>query len=261
MFNSKTPLKVIVLILILSLALSACGGNNAPANNDAGNNNNAKDSNNNGSSAGGDDGGMDMELSGDFHLDPALLTEDDTASLEASAYLYEGLVRMDGGEIVPGIASSWKVSDDGLTYEFTLRPNAVFSDGTQVTADVVHANFYRWFDPANALHGDSAGYAAWQQYFLGFLGEYNEDGLPTSLFDGAEKVDSLTVLLHLNEPVDNLLEILSMPQFSMVSPSALAAGGFGMSADSVLGSGQYVIVDWSGDTLSLAPSDTYWGNQ
>ena len=53
----------------------------------------------------------------------------------------EGLVRNTGGDIQPGIAESWDISDDGLTYTFHLRDDAVWSDGEPVTA----ANFeYSW---------------------------------------------------------------------------------------------------------------------
>jgi ABC-type transport system substrate-binding protein len=53
---------------------------------------------------------------------------------------------------------------------FTLRPNAVFSDGTQITPDIVAENFNRWFDPKSPLRG-SGDYATWGRIFLGFLGE------------------------------------------------------------------------------------------
>ena len=53
----------------------------------------------------------------------------------------EGLVRNTGGDIQPGIAESWDISDDGLMYTFHLRDDAVWSDGEPVTA----ANFeYSW---------------------------------------------------------------------------------------------------------------------
>ncbi len=49
--------------------------------------------------------------------------------------LYEGLVVYDAkAQIVPGVAESWTVSDDGLTYTFKLRGNAKWSNGDPVTA-------------------------------------------------------------------------------------------------------------------------------
>ena len=49
--------------------------------------------------------------------------------------MYEGLTKLDKDlKIVPGAAESWKVSEDGKTYTFTLRPNLKFSDGSPLTA-------------------------------------------------------------------------------------------------------------------------------
>src|SRR5690349_11365910 len=71
-------------------------------------------------------------ISRDLFLDPALTQDAD--SLKISQYLYEGLVVLDGsGNPQPGLAESWVISDDQLDYIFTLRPGAVFSDGTAIT--------------------------------------------------------------------------------------------------------------------------------
>lgn len=53
--------------------------------------------------------------------------------------VYDPLVRVSGNppEIQPGLASEWALSDDGLTYTFTLDPDAVFHDGSSVTAEDV----------------------------------------------------------------------------------------------------------------------------
>src|SRR5689334_22920402 len=52
-------------------------------------------------------------------------------------------------EFVPGLAASWKVSPDGLTYTFVLRQDVKFHDGTPFNADAVKANLIRVVDPAN----------------------------------------------------------------------------------------------------------------
>ncbi len=65
------------------------------------------------------------------------------------AELFEGLVTRNAkGELIPGVASSWSVSDDGLVYTFMLRPDARWSNGDEVTAhDFVFA-FRRLLAPA-----------------------------------------------------------------------------------------------------------------
>ncbi|PQO23981.1 hypothetical protein C2I36_05115 [Rhodobacteraceae bacterium WD3A24] len=58
--------------------------------------------------------------------------------------VYEGLLRAElDGTLVPVLATEWTASDDGLTYDFTLRDGATFSDGTPVTAEDVVASFER----------------------------------------------------------------------------------------------------------------------
>lgn len=268
MKNRKKILFLMSIILVLVL-LTACG-------NDGG------ETNGNDNTSGNNDGppatqapeptdvvideptGDDLTLSGQIFLDPAFLTLDDEDSLLISFYIYEGLVRkLSDGSIVPGIAREWEVAEDGLSMKFSLRSNAVFSDGTQISADIVLENFNRWFDPEHDLHGDNNSfYLAWIEYFIDFRNEVDDEGNPLSLFDGIEKVDTLTVLLHVNEPMteDDFLEILSSPHFSILNPAALGER-YSISADLVVGSGPYVISDWSAGSLTLSPSDSYWGVQ
>ncbi|MFN3527373.1 MAG: ABC transporter substrate-binding protein, partial [Paracoccus sp. (in: a-proteobacteria)] len=66
-------------------------------------------------------------------LDPAKNT--DVEGSDALRSLFEGLMNEDAtGEMIPGVAESYEVSDDQLTYTFTLR-EANWSDGTPVTAE------------------------------------------------------------------------------------------------------------------------------
>lgn len=273
----KTPI-VLILIVVAGLVLAACGGTDVvnDAANSTTNNSTAVNSSADDSASSSDDGAandavvvddagpsvmdMDAVLAAGAVLDPALAADDDTAVLMASSYLYDTLVVSDGGTIGEGLAIEWDVSDDGLTYTFTLRADAVFSDGTPVNTDIVVANFMRWFDPEHDLHGDSAGYQAWVMYFDDFLVKDLPEGeAPPSKFDGIEKVDNLVFLLHLNEEMEDFYEIIAMPQFSILNPAALTASNYGTDAGSVVGSGAYVIDTWSGDSLVLVPSAGFWG--
>lgn len=258
---SKSAL-ILALVLLMG-ALAACGGtqdqggntNQPAADNSGGNDGTQPDS------AGG---AMEMSIAGDVHLDPAVVALDDEGSLLVSSYLYEGLLRPeDGGGVAPGIAFEYQVSDDGLTYEFSLRADAVFSNGDPINADVVMDNFNRWFDPEHRLHGDtSANYQAWLECFGDFRGAVDEEGNPTSLFDGIEKVDNLTVLIHLNEPMDNFLVLVAQPPFSILNPATLEAEGaaYGTMDGSVVSSGPYELAEWTADGLTLTPSASYWGD-
>ncbi len=62
--------------------------------------------------------------------------------------LFEGLItEAANGDLVPGVAQSWTVSDDGLNYTFTLRNNAKWSNGDTVTANDFVYSWRRIVDP------------------------------------------------------------------------------------------------------------------
>jgi peptide/nickel transport system substrate-binding protein len=185
----------------------------------------------------------------DFELDPANATGDNTRT--AVGYLYEGLVKMEGEEVAGVLAESWSVSDDGLDYIFNLRPGVSFHDATPLNADAVVANFNRWFDPASPLRG-AGEFAAWASAFGGFKGEATEDGKTRSQYDGIEKVNELTVLVHLNTPDPEFLGKIADPAFSIVSPAILSAGG------NDGGTGMYKFASQTGSTVTLEPFAGYW---
>jgi peptide/nickel transport system substrate-binding protein len=197
----------------------------------------------------GDDGGTGAGLLpfGDFTLDPANATSDSVREL--LGYMYEGLVRLDGDNVMGALAASYTVSEDGLDYIFNLRPGVTFHDGTALDADAVVANFHRWFDPQNPNRG-SGEYAAWLAAFGGFKGDMTEEGLPLSSYDGIEKVNDFTVLVHLNTPDPEFLTKMADVAFAIVSPGAFN-GEDG-------GSGPYRFGGISGSTLTLEPFPGYW---
>ncbi len=81
------------------------------------------------------------------NLNPILLT--DGGSGEVSQFIYSGLFEVDpmNGVAVPGL-TSWEISEDGMTYTFTIREGAVWSDGTPITSADVEFSY-------NAIINDS----------------------------------------------------------------------------------------------------------
>ncbi|MBM3151796.1 MAG: hypothetical protein FJZ96_06275 [Chloroflexi bacterium] len=192
-------------------------------------------------------------------FDPALQTDAD--ALLVCGLIYDGLTSLDTtGQPLASLAVSWTVSDDQLDYIFTLQPNVTFSSGAPFNADAVIDNFTRWFDPASPLHGDGA-YAGWKQYFLDFKGELDANQVPISQFDGIEKVDDLTVLIHLNRPEPELLTFLAQPYFLIVDPALLASSGaeYGTGPESISGTGAYLLAEWGDAGILLQPNPAYWG--
>lgn len=255
-----SPIRTLFFVMILiALALTACapsdlgggaGGNGSqatPLPNPQTNSGQAADS--------GQPAATDMSIAKDILLDPANATDAD--SLFVLGYLYEGLVKLEADGISPALAESWSVSDDGLDYIFTLRQNVTFHDGTPFNADAVIANFTRWFDKESPAHG-TGEYAAWASIFGGFKGEIGDGNAPKSNFDGAEKVDDYTVLIHLTKPDENFLAKLVNPAFSMVSPAAFSADYFGTSLGIEAGTGPYKLTTWGDSGLTLEPFAAYW---
>ena len=66
---------------------------------------------------------------------PTIFTPGQNSNYQAAYYLanfYETLVNYQEGKIVPGLAESWSVSDNGLVYTFTLKKGVKFSDGADL---------------------------------------------------------------------------------------------------------------------------------
>ncbi|MCL5781838.1 MAG: ABC transporter substrate-binding protein [Patescibacteria group bacterium] len=66
-------------------------------------------------------------------VNPVLAVTD--VDKDIASLTYSGLLKYQNGKLVPDIADSYSVSDDGLTYDFKLKPNVYFHDGIRLTAD------------------------------------------------------------------------------------------------------------------------------
>lgn len=197
-------------------------------------------------------------VSSSLRLDPA--TAEDTDSLSVSALVYDGLVRLDsGGNLQPALAIQWTVSADKLDYILVLRQGVSFHSGTPFNADAVLANFNRWFDPEDAAHGDRT-YHGWLRFFLGYKGEVDPQGVSISPFDGIEKVDNNTVLIHLNRPEPDFLKGLAQPYFAILDPLILASesDAAGSTTATSSGTGPYILSAWTDAGLVLIPNSGYW---
>jgi peptide/nickel transport system substrate-binding protein len=168
---------------------------------------------------------------------------------EVAPYVYETLFDANGEPVLA--FGETTVSEDGLEYSISLRPGVAFHNGKPFNADAVIANFNRWFDPEDPLRG-SGSFDAWVAAFGGFKGELGEGGKPKSMYDGIEKVDELTIMIHLNTPDESFLSKLSDSAFVIVSPDALAAG----SMDG--GTGPYMVDETTDSGYMLEPNENYW---
>ena len=136
-------------------------------------------------------------------LDPQKGT--DVQSARIGYDLFEGLLTFGpDGKIIPGVAEKWDISADGLTYTFTLRADAKWSDGTPVTADDFVFSWRRLVNPATA-----SDYA----YFLWPVknGEAISNGRMAPDTLGATAVNPRTLKVTLERP-----RVISSPPWSTV---------------------------------------------
>ena len=116
--------------------------------------------------------------------------------------IYDTLIYRDreSRKFVPGLASDWQVSPDGLVYTFDLRQDVVFHDGSAFTAESVARNIERIFHPES---GSSLA-----RELLGPLQQF-------------EILDEFTIRLRLYEPYAALLDGLAQPYLGIASRAAL----------------------------------------
>ena len=153
--------------------------------------------------------------------------------------IFDGLVNQDEKQrIQPALAMSWKAIDD-TTWEFKLRPNVKFHDGSDFTAADVVASIHRV--PLASQNSPSS------------FGAYVKD------IAEATAVDPLTVRIktHTATPLllNNLSRIAILPAKYEKTPTQELNAGHG-----VVGTGPFRFVSWSpDDNVVLARWDGYWG--
>ncbi len=173
-------------------------------------------------------------------LDPHISIDNNT--WRAIYYCYDRLVEYKGGttELKPGLATSWDISSDGLTYTFNLRKGVKFIDGTPFNAEAVKFNFDRLFAIGKAPSGT-----------FGFV-------------KSVEVVDEYTVRFTLKAPFAPGLSAFATDQGCIVSPSVKdheVDGDWGQDwlAGHTLGTGPFYADEWTrGLRLVLKRNDAYW---
>lgn len=205
-------------------------------------------------------------------FDPQISGTEDTQSVLNNCY--EGLVRLDSdGNVLPGVATSWSISGDGLTYTFDLRTDArwhitesakktVFGDDESATFDNrVTANdfvfaFRRAVDPNTAspyagtllnLKNADAIYA----------GELSTDAL------GVSAQGDYTLVIQLNHPdsgfLSSLASVVCMPCNEQFFEATI--GRYGMTLNYTICNGPYYLstVDSSYGYVELTKNEDYQG--
>jgi peptide/nickel transport system substrate-binding protein len=138
------------------------------------------------------------------------------------------------GKIVPMLATEWKISDDKLTYTFTLREGVKFHDGTDFNADAVKANLAR------------------------DMTEKSPRRTELSSVQSVDVVDPKTVKITLKQPFAPFLSVLTDRSGMIVSPKAAQEMGDDFLSKPVC-SGPFMFQDRvKGDHLTLVRNPNYW---
>jgi peptide/nickel transport system substrate-binding protein len=177
------------------------------------------------------------------NLDPAQVT--DLNSNRVSRRIAETLVTFpeESTQIVPGLAESWTISRDGLSYTFKLRKGIRFHDGTPLNAEAVKFSIERQIlesHPFNKL-----GKYPFANFFFG-----NVKALVV--------MDDLTIRFILKEPRASFLAVLTSGAASIVSPTAVRKSGADYALHPV-GTGPFRYVSWDrGQRVVLERNPDYW---
>ncbi|GAA6180208.1 ABC transporter substrate-binding protein [Shimia sp. NS0008-38b] len=167
------------------------------------------------------------------HLDP---TSAAAGAIDSVLYanVFEGLTRFaSDGAVIPGLAKSWNISEDGLTYTFHLNEGVTFHDGSDMDAEDVKFSL----DRARAEDSVNA-----------------QKALFTSISD-VSVIDPLTVTVTLDGPNGNFLFNLAWGDAVIVAPESIAD-----IKTTPIGTGAFQFENWvQGDQITLTRNESYWG--
>lgn len=206
--------------------------------------------------------GVDVDTTG--YLVAALNADIQTADVQKTSKDYEvpfnifdRLVDVEVGtdgnsKIVPSLAESWEISDDGLEYTFHLRQGVKFHNGNDFTAEDVAYTFHRMLTVEGGVNTEFIDQIKGADELL--AGE-------TDTLEGVEVVDDYTIKVTLKEPFAGFLASISSPGVSIYDSEATEAAGdqFGMDPAMTVGTGPFEFSSWSfNNQLVLTRNEDYW---
>ncbi len=247
---------VLAAALLASLSLSGCGGSKTSDTTESAAETSAE------TEAAAEVKGVDVDTTG--YLVAALNADIQTADVQKTSKDYELPLNIfdrlvdievdDNGnsKIVPSLAESWDISDDGLEYTFHLREGVKFHNGNDFTAEDVAYTFHRLLTVDGAVNTEFIDQVKGAEELMN--GE-------TDTLEGVEVVDDHTVKITLKEPFAGFLASISSPGVSIYDSEATEAAGdqFGMDPALTVGTGPFMFSSWSfNNQLVLTCNEDYW---
>lgn len=171
--------------------------------------------------------------------------------------LFEGLVNeATNGDLEPGAAESWSISEDGLTYTFNLRRDARWSNGDAVTADDWVFSLRRSVDPMTL-----------SQYTFILNPIENAEAvaagqMPIDML-GVSKLDDYTLEIRLAGPTPYFLGLLShQATWAVHQPSVERYGDQFTRPGNLVSNGAFMLEEWVVNShFKLVPNPHYWDNE
>ena len=169
--------------------------------------------------------------------------------------LFEGLVTYDPETLdpIPGLAKTWSVSDDALTWTFNLRKSN-WSDGTPITAQTVVDSWLRFLNPETA-----AVYAYLPGMVIKGAAEYNSGDADASSV-AIRAIDEYTFQFELTGPAPYALGMLTHYAFAVVPMHAIEKfGDKWILPENFVNNGPYSLTSWAPhEKIVMDKNPAYW---
>ncbi len=198
------------------------------------------------------------------HFLVAVEDEPDTVDFQCTSIHYtiaqnvfNRLVEMendDNGEMVilPSLAESWEISDDGREYTFHLREGVEFSNGKPLTASDVQFTFERLLTHPDSCNKDIVDI---------IVGADALENGETDHLEGFKVIDDLDFVITIEQPFEAFLACLTMPGASILDEESVTAAGdlFGKDPKWTIGTGSFVLRKWTpGEGMLLTANQRCW---
>ena len=187
-------------------------------------------------------------------IDPALNSTVDGSNM--IIHLSEGLLKTDKDDnIVGGIAKSWKVSEDGLSYTFHLRDRLKWSDGTKITADDIVYSWKRIADPMML-----SPYAHDLLCYVEGWGEASDAQNPNADALAVSAPNSKTFVVQLSTPCPFFDKICAFPTLVPVPKASVESGDdWTTNPATCITDGAYRLTEYTpGDAIVMEKNEYYW---